>query len=226
MVPPFFITPFCSSIRWIRGFSQSALNSLEKASLSPQTFLPYSTTAICIPRQIPKKGTFLVRANSIALIFPSVPRSPNPPGTRIPSTSVKATSTPSCSIFSDYGNLHFAMGRLPEFLNHALPGGKIRRFCPDIELLHDLIVQTLLVQRLRDGINVICVRRGDNRFLVDIAEERDLAFKLPRHLLFAAAEEDIGLDAYLLKLLHGVLRRLALQLAGGLDVRDERQMDV
>src|SRR6185369_9828739 len=130
------------------------------------------------------------------------------------------------NIFADYGNLHFAMGRLPELFNHALPGGKIRRFCPDIELLHDLIVQTLLVQRLWDGIDVIRVRRGDNRFLVDIAEERDLAFKLPRHLLFAAAEEDIGLDAYLLKLLHGVLRRLALQLAGGLDVRDERQMDV
>src|SRR6185369_3546994 len=103
-------------------------------------------------------------------------------------------------ILADNGNLHFAIGRLPELLDHALPGGKVWCLGPDIELLHDLIVQTLLVQRLGDGIDMIGVRRGDDRFLVNIAEERDLALKLPGHFLFTAAKENIGLDTYLLKL--------------------------
>ena len=41
-----------------------------------------------------------------------------------------------------------------------------------------------------------------------------------------AAEEDVGLDADLAQLLDRVLRRLGLQLAGGLDVRHEREVDV
>jgi len=57
--------------------------------------------AICIPRQIPKKGILRVRANSIAWTLPSVPRSPKPPGTRMPSTSSRCPSMPSCSIFSE-----------------------------------------------------------------------------------------------------------------------------
>ena len=40
-----------------------------------------------------------------------------------------------------------------------------------------------------------------------------------------AAEQDVGLDADLAHLLHGVLGRLRLQLAGGLDVRHERDVD-
>ena len=40
-----------------------------------------------------------------------------------------------------------------------------------------------------------------------------------------AAEEDVGLDADLAQLLDGVLRRLGLQLVGGGDVGDEREVD-
>ena len=38
---------------------------------------------------MPRYGTFFSRANLTAAILPSMPRSPNPPGTRIASTSFK-----------------------------------------------------------------------------------------------------------------------------------------
>ena len=50
----------------------------------PTTFRANSITAIWKPRQIPKYGTCFSRAHFAAAIIPSVPRSPNPPGTRIP----------------------------------------------------------------------------------------------------------------------------------------------
>ena len=42
--------------------------------------------AICIPKQIPKKGIFFSLAYLIAAILPSVPLLPNPPGINIPET--------------------------------------------------------------------------------------------------------------------------------------------
>lgn len=60
-------------------------NSVLFASSSPRTERANSITAICIPRQIPRKGIFFSRAYFAARIFPSTPLSPNPPGTRTPS---------------------------------------------------------------------------------------------------------------------------------------------
>ena len=45
-----------------------------------------SITAICMPKQMPKYGTLRSRAKRAASILPSVPRSPKPPGTRMPCT--------------------------------------------------------------------------------------------------------------------------------------------
>ena len=53
-----------------------------------------STTAHCMPRQMPKKGILWVRAKRMASIFPSIPRIPNPPGTRMPSTPPRSASAP------------------------------------------------------------------------------------------------------------------------------------
>ena len=41
-----------------------------------------------------------------------------------------------------------------------------------------------------------------------------------------AAQQDVGLDADRPQVAHAVLRRLGLQLAGGADVRHQRQVDV
>jgi len=51
----------------------------------PSTFLANSTTASCNPRQMPKKGMLCSRAHLIERIMPSIPRSPKPPGTMMPS---------------------------------------------------------------------------------------------------------------------------------------------
>jgi len=41
-------------------------------------------TAHCNPKQMPRNGFNCVRAHSIAVILPSTPREPKPPGTRTP----------------------------------------------------------------------------------------------------------------------------------------------
>ena len=51
----------------------------------PQTWRANSTTAICIPRQMPRNGIPFSRAIRAASTLPSIPRSPKPPGIRIPS---------------------------------------------------------------------------------------------------------------------------------------------
>ncbi|VVB69701.1 Uncharacterised protein [uncultured archaeon] len=74
-----------------------APNSVLLAPSRPQTFLANSITASCMPKHNPRYGTFISRAYCTALIFPSVPREPKPPGTRIPSTSRSIRSGEPCS---------------------------------------------------------------------------------------------------------------------------------
>mmetsp|Transcript_3181 Transcript_3181/g.11503 ORF Transcript_3181/g.11503 Transcript_3181/m.11503 type:complete len:327 (+) Transcript_3181:525-1505(+) len=67
------------------GHLHAGSNSALFASFSPTTLRAYSMTASCMPRQMPKYGIRCSRAYLAARIFPSTPRSPNPPGTRMPS---------------------------------------------------------------------------------------------------------------------------------------------
>lgn len=68
-----------------QGFSVFGSNSVLFASSSPRTDRANSITAICIPKHIPRYGILLSRAYFAAMIFPSTPLSPNPPGTSTPS---------------------------------------------------------------------------------------------------------------------------------------------
>lgn len=68
-----------------QGFLVLGSSSALFASAKPSTFLAYSTTASCIPRQIPRYGTLFSLACLAARIFPCTPLFPKPPGTRIPS---------------------------------------------------------------------------------------------------------------------------------------------
>ena len=70
------------------------------------------------------------------------------------------------------------------------------------------------------------VLRGDDGFLVDVAEERDLPLDVLVEEPIGAAEQDVGLDADRAQVADAVLRRLGLQLAGGADERHQRQVDV
>ncbi len=67
---------------------------------------------------------------------------------------------------------------------------------------------------------------GDDRFLVDVAEERDLPLDVLIEEAVGAAEQDVGLDADRAQVADAVLRRLGLELAGGADERHQRQVDV
>jgi hypothetical protein len=49
-------------------------------------------TAIWKPRHIPKNGILFVLAYFTQAILPSVPRTPKPPGTIMPSTSFKVSA--------------------------------------------------------------------------------------------------------------------------------------
>ena len=66
----------------------------------------------------------------------------------------------------------------------------------------------------------------DDRLRLDVAEQGDLLDHVARHLALGAADEDVGLDADLPELADGVLRRLGLRLAGGLEVGHEGEVDV
>ena len=56
-------------------------NSVDPAPGMPARLRAASTTAICMPKQMPKYGTERSRAKRAAAILPSAPRSPKPPGT-------------------------------------------------------------------------------------------------------------------------------------------------
>mmetsp|Transcript_38821 Transcript_38821/g.95980 ORF Transcript_38821/g.95980 Transcript_38821/m.95980 type:complete len:305 (+) Transcript_38821:515-1429(+) len=84
MVPPMCVFEI-SGMLITTGCLVASSNSEECASFHPSTFRAYSITATWKPRQMPKYGTPFSRAYCAARIFPSTPRSPNPPGTKMPS---------------------------------------------------------------------------------------------------------------------------------------------
>ena len=78
----------------------------------------------------------------------------------------------------------------------------------------------------RDFVDARHVLGRDDRFFVDVAEERDLLLDVLIEEPIGAAEEDVGLDADRAQVADAVLRRLGLQLAGRADERHQRQVDV
>ena len=79
---------------------------------------------------------------------------------------------------------------------------------------------------LRHEVDVADVGAGDHRVGLDVGEERDLVADVVGELLVRAAHDDVGMDTDAAQLVHRVLRRLRLQLAGRLDERHERDVDV
>ena len=93
MVPPMSRSPATTS-SWsamvaITGYGVSGSNSALSASASPARSRATSMAMHCRPRHRPRIGMPCSRAYRIAPIFPSMPRTPNPPGIRTPSTPVE-----------------------------------------------------------------------------------------------------------------------------------------
>ena len=96
----------------------------------------------------------------------------------------------------------------------------------DAELAADELVETLFLQVERDEVDVGDVGVRDDRVDVDVGEERDLVADVVLERLRRAAHEDVRVDTDAAQLVHRVLRRLRLQLAGGVDERHERDVEV
>ena len=83
IVPPSVLRSI-SGMKMTTGSVVRSSSSMDAAFGMPHTFLANSITAICMPRQMPRYGVLFIRAHRAAAIMPSVPRWPNPPGTRMP----------------------------------------------------------------------------------------------------------------------------------------------
>ena len=94
MVPPTMPSSFFwSGSSLMNACAVAGSNSVLLASRRPSTLRAYSMTAIWKPRQMPRKGSLVVRACSTQRILPSTPRWPKPPGTMMPSMSFRVAAT-------------------------------------------------------------------------------------------------------------------------------------
>ena len=95
-----------------------------------------------------------------------------------------------------------------------------------MQLVDDDIVEILLVQQHRNLVDVVGLERRYHGALLDVGEQRDLAALLIGQRLQAAAQQDIRLDADAAQLLHGMLRRLGLDLPRTADDRHQGEVHV
>jgi hypothetical protein len=110
-------------------------------------------------------------------------------------------------------------------VDQALPDRQVGRPRQDAQLVADDLVEHLVVQHAGDAVDGVGVETLDDGFRHHVAEQRDLAALVGRHGAVGAAQQDVGLDADLAQLLDRMLGRLGLQLAGGRDVGQQREVD-
>ncbi|CAB4694114.1 unannotated protein [freshwater metagenome] len=97
----------------ITGFVVFSSNSAELASLIPAILRAASITMHCKPRHKPSVGILFSRAYFNAPSFPSIPRTPKPPGTQIASTSPRlAAASLSVAQLSLGTHLMFTLAKL------------------------------------------------------------------------------------------------------------------
>ena len=91
----------------------------------------------------------------------------------------------------------------------------------------DQLVEPVVDQAQRHFVDrKILVLLLDDRLERHVAEQGDLLAVLAADRPLGAADQNVGLDTDLPQQADGVLRRLGLQLAGRLQVRHQRQVDV
>ena len=117
-------------------------------------------------------------------------------------------------------------GRVGFGLDHGLPRREVSGLGLRLEaqFFHHDLIEVLLVQQHRNLVNIACIDRRNDRALLDVGEERNLATVLGRQRIVRAAEQDVRLDADAAKFLDRVLRRFGLDLAAAADHRHQRQV--
>ena len=88
----------------------------------------------------------------------------------------------------------------------------------------DVGVESLRVEHLGDVVDRYGVDRGDDRLLVDVAHQADLALELLRDRPVRPADDRVRLDTDAPQCRYRVLGRLGLELTGRPDVGQQRDM--
>ena len=128
-------------------------------------------------------------------------------------------------VFADDTDLHLVLGRL-DAVDDVGPDVFRIGAVPDAEQVADVLVHALFLEhagQLVDG--GFDVLGGEHGLHGDVAEHRELLAHLEREGFFAAADEQVRLDADLAELRDALLRGLGLQLARGGHVGHERDVD-
>ena len=110
--------------------------------------------------------------------------------------------------------------------DEILPGLHAPLGLRQVQVLQHDAVEAFGGEHQRHFVDRRDVLGGDDRFLGDVAEQRDLALDVRIEEPVRPAEQDVRLNADRPQIAHAVLRRLGLQLAGGADERHQRQVDV
>ena len=129
-------------------------------------------------------------------------------------------------VLADDGDRHLGIG-VEHPVDHRPPVADVERVGLQVQPLDQDLVEPVVDQAQRDLVDAeFLVALLDDRLALDVAEERDLVLVFRAERVLGPADQHVGLDADLPEGADGVLRRLGLQLAGGLEVGDERQVDV
>ena len=106
----------------------------------------------------------------------------------------------------------------------VVPDGPVDVAERQVEATYDVGVEALAVQHLGDVVDRRSIGRGDHRFLVDVAHQRDLPLDRLGQLAVGAADHGVGLDTDLAQRRHRVLGGLGLQLTRRPDERHQRDV--
>ncbi len=132
---------------------------------------------------------------------------------------------PMLDVLADDGDRHLGV-RLLDPLDQVSPVVDLERGGLQVQLLDDQLVQAVAEEAQGDLVDAeLPVALLDHRLRLDVAEQRDLLLHVLGHRMLGPADEHVRLDADLPQGRHRMLGRLRLHLAGGLQVRHERQVD-
>ena len=128
-------------------------------------------------------------------------------------------------VLADHGEIDLC-GRVGLGLDHGLPSRQVGGLGLGFEaqFLHHDLIEPLLVQQHGDFIDIPGIDGRDDRALLDVGEQGDLAPVLSGQRVMRTAKQDIRLDADAAQLLHRVLRRFGLDLAAATHHGHQRQV--
>ena len=130
-------------------------------------------------------------------------------------------------VLAHQGDLELRLGPL-DAVHQGPPGGQVGRLGggPEAQLADDEVAQPLGLQEQRHLVDRGGRLGRDDAFLGHVAEEGDLLAHLVADRLVRAQDDDVRLDADAAQLLDRVLGGLGLELAGGGQRRQQRDVHV